>query len=52
VTNKYVLTGHLVIQTTKPIQSQFVERENIDAKFSYIRAYEEKVAVGQKNKAN
>ena len=54
--------GHLVIQTTKPIQSQFKanlsqlkpiltqfgEKEKIDAKFSYTTAYEENTAMDQK----
>jgi len=55
VTSKYVLIGHLVIQTAKPIQSQFkpiqsqfVENGEIDTKFSYTRAYEENMAMGQK----
>jgi len=55
VTSKYVLIGHLVIQTTKPIQSQFkpiqsqfVERVKSDANLSYKRAYEENATTGQK----
>ena len=60
--NKYVLIGHLVIQTAKPIKanlsqlkpilSQFVEKGKIDAKWAFTKPYEEKAVVGQKNKAN
>ena len=62
LTSKYVQVWHLVIQTTKPIQTQFkpikanltqfVERKKTDANFPYTRAYEENAAISQKNKPN
>ncbi len=66
MTSKYVYVGHLVIQTTKPIQSQFkpikanpkpiqsqfVERVKIDAKSVNTKIYEEIANMGPKKKPN
>ena len=47
LTSKYILVGQLVIQTIKPIQSQFkpilsqfVEKGKIDAKYVFTNDYE------------
>ena len=36
----------------KPIQTQFVEREKIDAESVFTKDYEENAAMSQKNKHN